>query len=182
MSTVETPTLTPARPPATAAEAAHALQQLLERVVPVDDRPAVRASLHTAAQTLLGTLHGGASAVDVLTRLVAATAPPAPLPPFEPWKLVLGLSFDEFAQAGAGLHVALPKLAEAIWLTSDEAIQAALVQETRLWHRFIKDIGWMRVEADQLKLPKDQRTVGRFIEALGGRVIGWRAPQEGRTR
>jgi hypothetical protein len=32
-------------------------------------------------------------------------------------------------------------------------------------------------EADRLTLPDDHRTVGGFIEALEGKVIGWRGPE-----
>jgi hypothetical protein len=113
----------------------------------------------------------------VLTSLVSATAPPIEAPPYEPWKLVLGLSFDEFAQAGVGLHVRLPALGEAVWLVSDERTQARVVKESGVWDRFAKLPSWMRVEADQRKLPEGERTVGGFIAALGGRVINWRAPE-----
>ena len=87
-----------------------------------------------AAQALQRAFDRGASLDGVLAHLITATAPPAPLPPFEPWRSILSMTFDEFAECGAGLHVTLPKLAEAIWLASDEATQAAVVEATRLWH------------------------------------------------
>jgi hypothetical protein len=121
---------TPARPTSTALEAAQALQSLVESVVPVDERPALRARLHVAAQALQRALDAGASMDAVLTSLVSATAPPIEAPPYEPWKLVLGLSFDEFAESGVGLHVRLPALGEGIWLVSDAVTQAAVVRET----------------------------------------------------
>jgi hypothetical protein len=174
----ETPTLTPTRPPSTAAaDAAQVVLGLVEHLVPIHERPTLHPRLHVAAQTLLGALHGGASIHEVVTALVTATAPPVEAPPFEPWLSLLSMTFGEFAESGVGLHVALPKLGEGIWLTSDEAIQKTVVRETGLWTRFIKDIGWMRVEADRLKLPDDQLTVGPFIAALGGKVIGWRGPE-----
>jgi hypothetical protein len=141
-----------------------------------------RAGLHEAAQTLQRALGTGASMDAVLAHLIRATAPPVEPPPFEPWAPVLEMPFAEFAECRVGLHVALPKLGEGIWLASDAATQAAVVRETGLWDRYVKLPRWMTLEADRLKLPDDQLTVGRFIEALEGEVVGWRAPQEGRPR
>ena len=112
----------------------------------------------------------------VLDQLLDLTAPPVEAPPYEPWRSLLSMTVDEFAESGAAVHVMLPKLAEGIWLVSDQRTQAAVVEATRLWDRFIKLPRWMIEEAVRLTLPADQRTVGAFIEAIGGRVIGWRAP------
>jgi hypothetical protein len=168
---------TPARPTSTALEAAQALQSLVESVVPVDERPALRARLHVAAQALQRALDAGASIHEVVTALVTATAPPVEAPPFEPWRSVLGLSFDEFAESGVGLHVRLPKLAEAVWFASDAGVQAVLVRETKLWIRYIKLVRWMIEEADRLRLPTAERTVGGLITGLDGVVDAWRAPE-----
>jgi hypothetical protein len=35
----------------------------------------------------------------------------------------------------------------------------------------------MTLEADRLRLPAAERTVGGFVEALDGVVVGWRAPE-----
>jgi hypothetical protein len=177
MRTVKTPTLTPTAPTTAAAEAAQIVLGLVERVAPTADRPGFRADLHAAAQALQRAFGAGASMDAVLAHLIMATAPPVEAPPFEPWKLVLGLSFDEFAESGVGLHVRLPALGEGIWLASDAVTQAAVVRETRLWDRYVKRLPWMIEEADRLRLPTAERTVGRFIAALDGVVIGWRGPE-----
>jgi hypothetical protein len=117
------------------------------------DRPAVRAGLHRAAQALQRAFGAGASMDAVLAHLITATAPPAPLPPFEPWRSLLLMSFEAFAEAGIGLHVRLPALGEAIWLVSGEGVQKAVVRETRLWDRYIKTPPWMALEADRLRPP-----------------------------
>jgi hypothetical protein len=108
MRTVKTPTLTPTAPTTAAAEAAQIVLGLVERVAPTADRPGFRADLHAAAQALQRAFGAGASMDAVLAHLIMATAPPVEAPPVEPWKLVLGLSFDEFSRAGVGLHVRLP--------------------------------------------------------------------------
>ena len=87
------------------------------------------------------------------------------------------MSFEAFAEAGVGLHVRLPALGEAIWLVSGEGVQKAVVRETRLGDGYIKTPPWMALEADRLRLPEAERTVGRFIAALEGKVIGWRGPE-----
>jgi hypothetical protein len=168
---------TPARPTSTALEAAQALQSLVESVVPVDERPALRARLHVAAQALQRALDAGASIHEVVTALVTATAPAPPAPPFAPWAPILSMTVAEFAESGAALHVMLPKLGEGLWLAGDPATKAAVVRETRLWDRYVKRPDWMTEEADRLRLPEDQRTVGALIEAIDGTVVGWRAPE-----
>jgi hypothetical protein len=164
-------------PTTAACDAAQIVLGLVERLAPTADRPAFRTRLHEAVQALQRALETGASIHEVLSHLITATAPPIEPPPFEPWKLVLGLSFAEFAEAGVGLHVRLPALGEAIWLVSGEGVQKAVVRETRLWDRYIKTPPWMALEADRLRLPEAERTVGRFIAALEGKVIGWRGPE-----
>jgi hypothetical protein len=160
MDTVGTTVETPTRPTPTATDAAHALQQLLEHLVPTADRPAFRARLHEAAQALQRALDAGASMDAVLDQLIGLTVPPAPLPPYEPWRSLLSMTFAEFAESGVGLHVRLPALGEGIWLVSDAATQAAVVRETRLWDRYVKRLPWMIEEADRLRLPTAERTVG----------------------
>jgi hypothetical protein len=160
-----------------AAEAAQALLGAAQGLAPSVPASEIHRAVHTAAQTLRGAFGAGASMDAVLAHLITATAPPAPLPPFEPWAPILSMSFDEFAESGVGLHVRLPALGEAVWLVSDERTQARVVKEWGVWDRFAKLPSWMRVEADQLKLPDDPLTVGRFVETIEGRVIGWRGPE-----
>ena len=64
-------------------KAAQVGQDLVERLVPTaDDRPAFRAGLHTAAQTLQRALENGRlDPTNVVTALVTATAPPVPRVP-----------------------------------------------------------------------------------------------------
>jgi hypothetical protein len=165
--------------PTTAArDAAQIVLGLVERLAPTADRPGFRTRLHVAAQTLQRALDAGASIHEVLNHLITATAPPIEPPPYEPWAPILSMTFDEFAESGVGLHVVLPKLGEGIWLVGDEVTQTRVVEATRLWNRYVKLPGWMTEEADRLRLPTAERTVGRFIAALDGVVIGWRGPTE----
>ena len=52
-----------------------------------------------------------------------------------------------------------------------------MVRETRLWDRYVKRLPWMTLEADRLRLPTAERTVGRIVTALEGKVVGWRGPE-----
>ena len=176
-TTTKTQIPTPPVPTTAARDAAQIVLGLVERLAPTDDRPAFRARLHEAAQAFQRALETGASMDAVLAHLITATAPPVEAPPFEPWRSLLSMTFDEFAESGVGLHVALAKLGEGIWLVGDEVTQTRVVRETRVWDRFVKLPFWMAREADSLPLPEDQRTVGGFIAAIEGRVVGWRPPE-----
>jgi hypothetical protein len=166
-----------ARPTSPARDAAQVVQDLVERLVSTADRPGFRTRLHEAAQTLQRALDAGASIHEVLSHLITATAPPIEPPPYEPWRSLLSMTFAEFAESGVGLHVRLPKLAEAVWFASDAGVQAVLVRETKLWIRYIKLVRWMIEEADRLRLPTAERTVGGLITGLDGVVDAWRAPE-----
>jgi hypothetical protein len=75
--TTETPTLPDPR--TATAEAVHARQGLVERLVPVDERPTLRTHLHEAAQALKLAFDGGVSSACLWksSLVIERPAPPS---------------------------------------------------------------------------------------------------------
>ncbi len=158
------------------AEITAPLLSLLRAISPGAHADTIQPALHTLAVTVKAALDAGASPADLLEAVIAATAPappPAPPSPPPPWASLLPLALDAFAATGAGLQVALPHLGETIWLTGSAATPGRLAVERSAWPRLVKGLDWMGSEAERGGLPAAERTVGRFIEVLGGRVVDW---------
>ncbi len=149
-----------------------ALLDLLRAISPGAHADTIRPALHALAATVRAALDAGASPADLLEAVIAATAPAPPSPP-PPWESLLPLALDAFAATGAGLQVALPHLGETIWLTGSAATPGRLAVERSAWPRLVKGLDWMGSEAERGGLPAAERTVGRLVETLGGRVVDW---------
>jgi hypothetical protein len=151
-----------------------ALLDLVRTLAPTADPATLRPKVHALASTVRAALGGVASLVDLLDAVVTATAGP-PVEPVrpEPWAALLSLDLDAFAATGVGLRVALPHRGETIWLTGSAATAHHLAVEQSAWPRLVKGLDWMRSEAERGGFPTAERSVGRFVEGLGGMVVGW---------
>jgi hypothetical protein len=171
MSASSTPTATSA--PEAAQRCVGALQALGPTVPPSE----IHRHVHGAATALQATLAAGVPPSEILAALVSLTAPAAPAaPPDPPWALLLPLSLSAFAETGAALGVAFPKLAVSTWWTGPEAQARRVAAERRLTLREVWRLPRMRQEAQQAGLDAETATVQHLVEALGGRVRDWRPP------
>jgi hypothetical protein len=131
--------------------------------------------MHGAATALQHALIDGVTLSEILDAMIRATAPAPPEAPLaSPWAPLLPLSLSAFAETGAALGVAFPKLAVSVWLCGSDTRARAVAAERRITRAEVWQLPRLRLEAQRAGLDAETATVGQLVQALDGRVRDWR--------